>query len=169
VKCISLWQPWASAIAAGSKLIETRSWPTRYRGPLLIHAARRLNRGELMHLCSCWNWKGAMAPVIPLRESYPAWELLPFGAVIAVADLMACRPTDSFTVAELDSARRPAGERPTLYDWTERHMGDFSPGRFGWVLSNVRAFKTPIPFRGRQQLFDVPDELVRQQIEEARR
>lgn len=40
MRAISLWQPWASAIALGSKRIETRSWSTSYRGPLAIHAAK---------------------------------------------------------------------------------------------------------------------------------
>jgi len=30
MKTISLWQPWASAVAVGSKTIETRHWPTNY-------------------------------------------------------------------------------------------------------------------------------------------
>jgi hypothetical protein len=35
---ITIRQPWASLITAGIKTIENRSWPTTYRGPLLIHA-----------------------------------------------------------------------------------------------------------------------------------
>ena len=33
---LSVKQPWASLIASGKKSIETRSWSTQYRGPLLI-------------------------------------------------------------------------------------------------------------------------------------
>jgi hypothetical protein len=36
VKGISLKQPWANLIASGEKTIETRTWSTNYRGPLLI-------------------------------------------------------------------------------------------------------------------------------------
>lgn len=36
MKALSVQQPWASQIAAGSKTIETRTWPTEYRGDLLI-------------------------------------------------------------------------------------------------------------------------------------
>lgn len=39
MKAISLWQPWATFLVHGLKKIETRSWSTKYRGPLLIHAA----------------------------------------------------------------------------------------------------------------------------------
>lgn len=41
MKIISIRQPWASFIAAGLKDIENRTWPTRYRGPILIHASQR--------------------------------------------------------------------------------------------------------------------------------
>lgn len=44
MKAISLWQPWASLIAAGVKSIETRGWPTNYRGQIAIHAAKRPRR-----------------------------------------------------------------------------------------------------------------------------
>ncbi|MFJ8779756.1 ASCH domain-containing protein [Streptomyces sp. NPDC102476] len=38
VRALTLWQPWASAIAYGTKRIENRRWATDYRGWLLIHA-----------------------------------------------------------------------------------------------------------------------------------
>ena len=41
MKMLSIRQPWASLIASGAKGIENRSWPTRYRGPILIHASQR--------------------------------------------------------------------------------------------------------------------------------
>lgn len=41
MKIISIRQPWASLIIHHGKNIENRTWPTRYRGPLLIHASQR--------------------------------------------------------------------------------------------------------------------------------
>ena len=41
MRALSLRQPWASLIADGHKTIETRTWRTRYRGPLAIHASAR--------------------------------------------------------------------------------------------------------------------------------
>ncbi len=35
---ISVYQPWADLIVRGIKDIEKRSWPTRFRGRILIHA-----------------------------------------------------------------------------------------------------------------------------------
>lgn len=40
LKALSLKQPWANMIAAGEKTIETRRWPTDYRGPLLIVSSK---------------------------------------------------------------------------------------------------------------------------------
>lgn len=42
MKVITIWQPWASLIVLGHKKIETRGWATKYRGPLLIHAAANI-------------------------------------------------------------------------------------------------------------------------------
>ena len=44
VKALSIQQPWAYLIVTGHKRIENRSWPTRHRGSLVIHAG--LNRAS---------------------------------------------------------------------------------------------------------------------------
>jgi len=41
MKAISLKQPWASLVASGQKTIETRTWCTSYRGPILICASKK--------------------------------------------------------------------------------------------------------------------------------
>lgn len=159
MKAISLWQPWASAIALGSKRVETRSWGTKYRGRLAIHAAKRLHVNELIHLHSCWNWVGAMAGIgwgwgNDQRVPYD----LPLGSVVAVCELVDCRPTDSFTLGEIEQPR--TGPKGDGYQWTERQMGNFGLGRFGWVLDNIRPLCEPVPFKGMQGFFNVPDELI---------
>ena len=35
---LTIREPWASLVGCGVKIIETRSWPTSYRGELYIHA-----------------------------------------------------------------------------------------------------------------------------------
>lgn len=153
MKALTLWQPWATAIALGAKRIETRSWGTSYRGPLAIHAAKKLDKEELIYLSCCWNWCGALG----LRmgaERQPLWELLPFGAIVATCTLLDCRPTGSFTQAELDEARRPPGETATTYDWTERQMGNFELGCFGWILGDIRPITPAIIMPGARGLWD---------------
>jgi len=41
MKALSIKNPWATLIADGKKTIETRTWPTKYRGPLLICATKQ--------------------------------------------------------------------------------------------------------------------------------
>ena len=43
---LSIRQPWASLILKAGKNIENRDWPTKYRGRILIHAAKGMTRGE---------------------------------------------------------------------------------------------------------------------------
>ena len=44
MKILSIQQPWAYLIVNGSKNIENRSWRTKYRGQLLVHASLNINR-----------------------------------------------------------------------------------------------------------------------------
>lgn len=158
---ISLWEPWATAIALDAKKIETRHWSTNYRGPLAIHAAKRMKKSELMELQACNNWRGVFMPlVIKAGGSANLIDLLNFGKIVAIVNLYDCKPTELFTGSLIDITRRPDGLKDDRYDWTERQLGDFSAGRFGWMLGNVRALKNPIPFKGKQGFFNVPDSLL---------
>lgn len=166
MRAVSLHQPWASAVALGAKRIETRSWSTKYRGPLAIHAAKRLNKNELIHYGCVWNWCGALRGAGKrMGDGKLLWDLLPFGAIVATCNVVDCRDSGSFTGHEIDAPRRPDRIGNSLLEeglqWTERQMGDFTLGRFGWVLENIQALATPVPFKGMQGFFNVPDELLR--------
>lgn len=43
MNAITLHEPWASAMKHGLKLIETRSWPTKHRGLLALHAGTHVD------------------------------------------------------------------------------------------------------------------------------
>lgn len=130
MRAISVWQPWASAIAVGVKQIETRHWATRYRGPIAIHAAKRWHREERL-FASIEHTLGRL----PKR--------LPLGAIVATANLVECWPTDQMQPGPI-----------------EKIYGDYTAGRFAWVLREVRALPEPIPWEGKQGFFNVPDELL---------
>ena len=106
MKAISLWQPWASAIASGSKRIETRSWATNYRGPLLIHAARRCVKEELVAMSANWMWRAALALTRKhMSDNRQLWDVLPFGAIVARCNLVECVRTGSLSGDILDYVR----------------------------------------------------------------
>lgn len=50
MKCLSVQQPWAQLIVTGRKDVENRTWQTKHRGPLLIHAGLRVDRNALEYL-----------------------------------------------------------------------------------------------------------------------
>jgi hypothetical protein len=104
MRAISLWQPWASLIPLGAKKIETRSWSTKYRGPLLIHAAKRWTLDQEV-LLSVWNFQSALGPLVgkPMDLTAHSWpgvrkDNLPFGAIIGLVDLVDCVPTGKLTL-----------------------------------------------------------------------
>lgn len=50
IKALSIRQPWADAIIWHGKDVENRDWRTNFRGPVLIHAAKKWGpeeRGDL--------------------------------------------------------------------------------------------------------------------------
>ncbi len=146
MKCISLWQPWASLLVLGSKQVETRSWSTGYRGPLLIHASKRKNIGELVQLLCDWEFIHFQEALRPLGNGPVAIQTsLPFGAIIGQVELVDCLPTESLK-ANLEPS--------------ERSFGNFAPGRFGWIMANPVLFEQAIPYKGSQGFFNVPDELI---------
>ena len=57
VKCLSVRQPWAQAIFELAKDVENRTWATHYRGPLLIHASKRIDREAMAN----WGRPGPLA------------------------------------------------------------------------------------------------------------
>lgn len=134
---LTLHEPWATLIALGHKTIETRSWPTRYRGPIAIHA------GKNEKFVREWEylWYDANDGIPGLAPPPPAsW---PFGQIVAVADLIACLPAETM--------------KPSAKD---RAFGNFSPGRWGWQLANVRQVLPGIPARGFQMLWELPAEVA---------
>jgi len=132
MKAISILQPWASLVAAGSKRFETRSWATTYRGPLAIHASARLPV-ESRNLCDIGFWAEAMG------IERGAWQRLPLGSVVATCRLVECVSTDRVRLSRGD---------------LEAFFGDFSAGRWAWRLEDVRRLPMPVPAMGRLGLWE---------------
>ena len=50
MKVLTIKQPWATLIMQGDKRFEFRSWQTKYRGELLIHAGKGIDKEALNRL-----------------------------------------------------------------------------------------------------------------------
>lgn len=141
MKTLTLTQPWATLVAVGAKSIETRSWDTRYRGPLAIHAGKGLGpvggmRG-LRDLC-CSEPFFSVLKSAGIDLDHVDVDVLPRGAIVAV-----CRLTAIYRITE----RGIEGFRPQP-PANELAFGDYTPGRYAWLLTDVMALPTPIPATG---------------------
>lgn len=149
MKAISLWQPWASLWLSPAKIHETRHWETRHRGQLLVHAAKKFVKDVPAELDGILH-----------SEFGHHWGIdLPTGAVVGVVNLTICVRTADLYLNRSDLADEQL---------TDYACGDHSYGRFAWRRSSYRRFNNPVPFRGHQSIFEVPDDLVRGQIEASR-
>ena len=79
MKALSIMQPWAWLIAAGHKDIENRTWRTEYRGPVLIHAGKRIDPNYEEDGTFYWEW-----PDITQPDSFG------LGGVIGEAEIVDC-------------------------------------------------------------------------------
>ena len=130
VMSLSLWQPWADLISMGLKTIETRTWSTTYRGPLLICAAKTNNQ-EVKEAISLYQSEGSDLPweTPPLGPDYTPRR----GVAVALVDLVDCR-------------------RMVYEDRRQAVFAGDPTGRWGWVLDNVRPLD-PFPIKGQRGLF----------------
>ena len=149
MRVLTLHQPWASLIAALLKLTETRDWaaPDALIGQrIAIHAARRQPR------FSEWN-EETQAAVIGLP--------MPLGAVVATAVLEGCVQVvcSGFgpVIEEDDSGPekvwvlpKNAPEPYQPYQMDADPYGDYSEGRWIWLLKDIRAVDPPVEARGFQ-------------------
>ena len=53
IKALVVRAPWWCEIGRGTKPIEYRSWPTKYRGPMAIVAAKRKDSGQFAGMAVC--------------------------------------------------------------------------------------------------------------------
>lgn len=163
MKALTILQPWASAIALGAKRIETRSHQTSYRGPLAIHAGKGTE-----HLI--WAYEDGGGPKDFLR-GLDLWNpaevkhALPFSAIIAVCELVDCLEihadkTGAATLWQKDALGLKIG----YVGPQELPLGDYTHGRYAWLLADVRALAQPIPCSGKQGLW-TPSANVLAQLE----
>jgi len=150
---ISLWQPHATLFAIGARQIETRGdWvlSRKYRGPLLIHAAKRWSN-ELHYeyrAARRFLFENGFAAPTDLQQmagEIPVGETL--GKILAIGELYDIKPIPDVPTEGFD-----------------RFFGCFGPGRAGLFLRNLRPVLPLIPFTGKQGFFDVPDELVKEYL-----
>jgi len=145
IRCISLWQPWGTAIFLNLKRNETRGKLTHVRGRIGIHAAG-LKSKELREFYADMILDNGIKETFG-RHGFGDFDDLPFGAILGTVTLHDCQPTTKLRGL----------------DPVETQFGNYSPGRFAWMLTDVNSFTKPFPFSGKQGFFfaDIPDSIVK--------
>jgi hypothetical protein len=143
MKVLTVKQPWAWAIMAGHKRVENRTWLTRYRGPLAIHAGLKIDPAGYAALAAI----GVRGPWSEVRGNEPRTtdHGLILGAILGIVDLV--------DVVRMDQ-EDCAGE--FLFPPSAFRLPPLSTGPYCWLLANPRPLPEPIPMPGRQGLWECP-------------
>lgn len=87
MKAISIRQPWAWLILHGGKDIENRTWSTKVRGRVLIHASQGLTENEWRAgLMFALKAQGLAPPQSPM----PARRDMPRGGIVGSVEIVDC-------------------------------------------------------------------------------
>jgi hypothetical protein len=132
MKALTLYQPWATLVAIGAKKIETRSWSTNYRGPLAIHAGKHWMDEDFLYI----------EPFASCLHNIK----IPFGFVVATCELA--------SVIRIGQASYTWASQKWVLNDQEHAFGDYSTGRYMWLLDKVKILTEPIPAKGAMRLWE---------------
>ena len=127
MKAITIKQPWATLIAEGYKEYEFRTWKTKYRGEVLIHAGKSMD-------------KKAMEIFKHLNLKYPV------GQIIAKASITNCFKVD-------DKLREELKKKDSIvYNGVINRVSN-NCDEYGFKLESVKKIE-PIEVNGKLGLWD---------------
>lgn len=116
MKVLSIREPYATLILNGTKTIETRSFKTNYRGPILIHASLGKDKIKKELL------------------KYIDQDNLNYGNIICIANIIDCI---YMTKEYIEKIKKE--------DKLNYITGEYKVGRYAWILDNVHEItKTPV-------------------------
>lgn len=124
MKVLTIRQPWASLIINGYKKYEFRAWKTNYRGELLIHAGKSID-------------KDAMERLKKYIDCY-----LPLGEIIGKVSLTDCIKTSQHFFEKIRKENRDIYSRSIFKE------------EYAFKLDNVEKFDIPIKVNGKLGLWD---------------
>ena len=121
MKALSLTQPMAWAIFH-SKDVENRTWYTKFRGRVYIHASKGFDKAD-------YNFIALEGVACLLDELLPEPEDFVHGAIIGEVDIVDCKFYPPDELARLHSP------------WA-------MPGQYQFVIENAVEYDKPIPCKG---------------------
>jgi len=139
MKVISIHNHWASLIANGVKTMEVRSRAPEYRGPILLHAAKKISTKHPLDIYRCTS----LEPL--LVDGRQPLHTVPGGHIFARANLAHVVPLTT----------------PGLWKATchmHRINKPYEKPMFGWILTDIELTEL-VPAKGQQSFWkheDVP-------------
>lgn len=131
MKAYTVYQPYAFATVAGLKPHETRPRRTNIRGRVAVHAGAAGFDAAMKG-----RTREDIDKISAIQHESPFTENVLFrGGIVGTVEIVDCVPVEEIV--------------DTLTE-RERLLGDYSPGRFAWVLQNPAMFDEPFPARGQQ-------------------
>lgn len=131
---LSLWQPFGLLWLSPAKIHETRHWSTNVRGTIAVHAAKTREGMD--------DAAGYLDAVLKKHFGDDWQSQIAYGAIIGTLDLTHCY--------RIGQEIEPLTE-------DDQDCGNFAPGRFLFRRGAYTRFDKPIPWRGAQGFFRVPD------------
>ena len=122
MKVLSLKEPFATLIKDKVKFIETRSWKTKYRGEIYIHASltkvskKNLRNPEILDF---------------VKSDFS------YGYIICKAKLVDCTYMTEDFIEKIKENKK------------EYLCGEYSVGRYAWILDDIEVLDLPIKAKGR--------------------
>lgn len=124
MKVLTIKQPWATLIMQGDKRFEFRSWQTKYRGDLLIHAGKGIDKEAMKKL----------AKYLP--------EEVPLGKILGKVTLVDC------------VKMCPEFKELLLMENSDIYTKSSFQENYGWQVENVEVFDVPIEAKGHLCLWE---------------
>ena len=147
MKTLTLYQPWATLVAIGAKRVETRSWPTKYRGKLAIHASKNrrfIDMGKKEYILNeKWFDFVLREWVLEITRGEYLEPYFPLGSIVATCELHECYQVEHGN----------QGPWRLLSD-KEIAFGDYTPGRYMWMLGNIKKLTTPVAAKGAMGIWE---------------
>lgn len=145
MKALSIRQPWASLIIDGVKDIENRTWRTKERGRILVHASKTYDYFALAWITGNQRRRNLV------RGRWPTVE--PQGALIGTVEVVECLSAAFYVGADISAP-------PVTPWWT---------GPYGYVLAHPIKFEKPIPCRGQLGFWTPPKDVWPPEVEDGDR
>lgn len=124
MKVLTIKQPWATLIIQGDKRFEFRSWKTKYRGELLIHAGKGIGKEAMKRL----------SKYLP--------ENIPSGKILGKVKLVDCIKMS------------PEFKEMLLKENKDIYTKSSFQEKYGWQVTDVEVFKVPIEAKGHLSLWE---------------